>query len=140
LERKLANYHVADGAVPLDDSDLEKLGIQVEEDTSTIKEGRIIERNVAYHQSMMVNGTIGTEGFLKEKYVRIVDNIAYHQAVVINANISVGTWQEVREDRFRVLELAAKGAFANNRDPPELQGTEHGHTDEDGRKGNSGRA
>jgi hypothetical protein len=107
---------------------------------STIKEGRIIERNVAYHQSLMINGTIGTEGFLKEKYVKIADNIAYHQAVVINANISIGTWQEVREDRFRALELAAKGAFANNRDPPELQGPRHGYADGDGRKRDPDRA
>jgi hypothetical protein len=112
----------ADGNVPLDNSDLEKLGIQPEDDASAIKEGRIIERNIAYHQSLMINGTIGTEGFVKEKYVRIVDNIAYHQAVMVHANISVERWQEVREDRFRVLELAAKGAFANNQDPEELRG------------------
>jgi hypothetical protein len=69
----------ANGHVPLDKSDLENLGIQPEEDTSAIKEGRIIKRNIAYHQSLMINGTIGTEGFIEEKYVRIVDNIALHQ-------------------------------------------------------------
>ena len=90
----------------------------------------------------MINGTIGTEGFIKEKYVRIVDNIAYHQAVLVNGNLSVERWQEVREDRFRVLELAAKGAFANNREPEESQGNgrRHGYGGENGREGDSGRA
>jgi hypothetical protein len=46
-----------------------------------------------------------------------------------HANISVERWQEVREERFRVLELALKGAFAYNQDPEELlgNGRRHGH-------------
>jgi hypothetical protein len=85
----------------------------------------------------MMNGTIGTEGFIKEKYVKIYKNITRHQAMMINANISTEVWQQLRDDRFKTLEMAAKGAFPNDQDSeiPQEDGSRHGRdgaTDKDG--------
>jgi len=102
----------SEGMVTLDESDLEQLGLETGDDGPYQDGSRIIDNNIAYDQALMINGTIGTEGFIEPKHVRIYNNIARHQATMINASISRETWKDTREDRLEIIKaMAAQGTL-----------------------------
>ncbi|KAF7508610.1 hypothetical protein GJ744_009159 [Endocarpon pusillum] len=68
---------------------------------------------MAHDQSIMINGTIGTEGFSEPRHVRIVNNVTTQQATMISASISEKTWSEARQHGLDVIRLV----FAHG--PPE---------------------
>lgn len=83
------------------------LGLKAK-DVSPYQDGsRLIDSNMAFGQAIMINGTIGTEGFIEPKQVRIFNNVARNQATMVNASISKETWNDVREDRFRLINTLA---------------------------------
>ncbi|KAJ5772105.1 hypothetical protein N7520_002634 [Penicillium odoratum] len=104
----------ADGTVSINDSDFQSLGLETVDDSPYYAGSRLIENNFAFDQALMINGTIGTEGFIEPKDVKIFNNTARNQATMINASISEKTWAESREDRREIIKLmAAQGALTN---------------------------
>ncbi|KAH7083735.1 hypothetical protein FB567DRAFT_91082 [Paraphoma chrysanthemicola] len=103
-----------DGTVPLDDNDLLALGLQAED--SPYQDGsRLIDNNLTLDQAMMINGTVGTEGFIEPKHVKIINNVARHQSVLVNASVSVNEMDKNRDHHLKVIEvLARNGAIRND--------------------------
>ncbi|KAJ5652590.1 hypothetical protein N7507_010016 [Penicillium longicatenatum] len=102
----------ADGTVSIDDSDFQSLGLETSDNNPYYDGSRLIDNNLALDQALMINGTIGTEGFIEPKDVRIFNNTARNQATMINASISEKTWAESRDDRRDIIKLmAAHGAL-----------------------------
>lgn len=53
--------------------------------------------------SIMINGEIGDKGFLKRKHVEILNNVTDEFGTMVNADVADKTWQEIREDRMKIL-------------------------------------
>lgn len=114
---------VADGTVSIDDSDFQSLGLETVDDSPYRDGSRLIDNNLALDQALMINGTIGTEGFVEPRDVRIFNNVARNQATMINASISEKTWAESREDRLEVIKImAAQGALGMGQSSKLIQG------------------
>jgi hypothetical protein len=81
---------------------------------------------MAIEQALMINGTIGTDGFIEPKHVVIINNVARGQATMVNAAISKQIFKEVREDRMEVLRIMASqgllGRTQANIDPQKETG------------------
>ncbi|KAH7077555.1 hypothetical protein BKA63DRAFT_508501 [Paraphoma chrysanthemicola] len=102
-----------DGTIPLGDKDLVVLGLQAEK--GPYQDGsRLIDNNLTLDQAMMINGTIGTEGFIEPKHVKIINNVARHQSVLVNASVSVNEMDKNRDYHFRMVEMLAKNGAIHN--------------------------
>lgn len=113
----------ADGTVSINDSDIQSLGLSTDDDSPYRDGSRLIDNNLALDQALMINGTIGTEGFIEPKDVRIFNNKATNQATMINASISEKTWKESREDRRETIKMmVAKGALSVGQSSELFQG------------------
>ncbi|UKZ46409.1 hypothetical protein TrVGV298_000612 [Trichoderma virens] len=97
----------SDGTILLDESDLVDLGLKTKEDGPYQDGSRLIDNNIAIGQAIMINGTIGIEGFVEPKHVKITNNVAQNQATMVNASISEKTWDQVREERVKMINLLA---------------------------------
>jgi len=63
----------------------------------------------------MINGTVGTEGFIDRKYVQIINNVARHQSVMVNTPVSINEMANNRDYELKVIEILAKnGAIRND--------------------------
>ncbi|KAL4875066.1 hypothetical protein BJY04DRAFT_224374 [Aspergillus karnatakaensis] len=109
-----------DGTVALDKSDLEQLGLEAE-GSGVYRDGsRYIDNNLALDQSFMINGTIGTEGFIEPKHVRIFNNTTRHQASMVNVSTSTEQMQAMRNERLEIIKvMAAAGTLQNVQPDPE---------------------
>ena len=88
------------------------LGLQAENGTPYRDGSRVIDKNMAYDQSIMIRGTVGTEGFIEPKHIRILNNVSRDQATMICAFISEKAYQEARQDRLEIIRtMVAQGTL-----------------------------
>jgi hypothetical protein len=92
----------------LRDDDLDRLGLRSDESGPYAEGSRLIDNNLTCDQSMMINGTVGTEGFFEPKHVEILNNVARHQSMMVNTSLSIEEMDKNRNYQLDVIKTLAK--------------------------------